>query len=269
MTTSPLPPPPFATPRLIATTSCLYVAAYLLTILVHETAHALVAWAVGGHPIEYHTWVDYTTGTLSVAARAAIALAGPLVSLAQGLLLFLYAWRTPRAGNGPFFGLYLSAFGFMNFLGYVVIAPVVPSGDSGQLVALWHVASWLQWSLALVAFGSLNYLIYQTGPLFLRQLPRAAQVVAPQRASGLRALLFWPWLVGSLLLVGLSVPSPLLALLYIPTVAMVLGRAYRAALRVPARGDSRSGRVQAHWLPVLAALLLAGLFRWLATGIAW
>ena len=269
MTTSPLPAPAFATPRLIATTSCLYVAAYLLTIIVHETAHAVVAWAVGGHPIEYNTWVHFTTGTLSVAARAAIALAGPLISLAQGILLFLYSLRIRRAGNGPLFGLYLSAFGFMNFLGYVVIAPVVPGGDSGQLVALWHVAGWLQWSLALIAFGGLNYLIYQTGPLFLRQLPAVEQVAARQRALGLQALLFWPWLLGSVLLVGLSVPSPLIALLYIPSVAMVLARAYRGALRVPASIDLLSGRVQAHWMPVLAALLLAGLFRWLATGLAW
>jgi hypothetical protein len=109
--------------------------------------------------------VGYTTGTLPVVARAAIALVGPLISLGQGLLLLLYSERTRRAGNGLLFGLYLRAFGFMNFLGYVVIAPFVPSGDSGQLVGLWHVACWLQGSLAFVAFGGLNYLIYQTlGP---------------------------------------------------------------------------------------------------------
>ena len=256
--------------RLALTTICLYVAAYLATIMLHETAHAVVSWLLGGRPVQYNTWVRNTNPALLTTAELYVALAGPLLSLGQGLLLLHYSSRTRQAGNWPLFWLYTGVFGLMNFLGYVVIAPIMHNGDSGQVMSILHVPTWLQWSLALLAFAALNGLIQQTGPLFLRQLPTATQGDEQQRAAGLQLVLLWPWAVGSLILLGLSLPSPLLALLYIPSVPIVLRRAYRSALKQPISAiPFMQGQLRFQWIIVALFIGLASLYRYFAMGIAW
>lgn len=259
-----------AVSRLAVTTICLYVAAYLATIMLHETAHAVVSWSLGGRPVQYNTWVRNTNPALSTTAELYVALAGPLFSLGQGLILLRYSFRIRQAGNWSLLWLYAGVFGIMNFLGYIVIAPVAHSGDSGQIMNILHVSIWFQWSLALLAFATLNILIQQTGPLFLRQLPTAMQADEQQRVAGLQVVLQWPWVVGSLVLVVLSLPSPLLALLYIPLVPMVLRRAYRSALKQPVI-DIPTTQVQLRlqWVVIAAPIVLASLYRYFAMGIAW
>jgi hypothetical protein len=259
-----------AVSRLAFTSICLYVAAYLATIMLHETAHAVVSWLLGGRPVQYNTWVRNTNPALATTAELYVALAGPLFSLGQGLLLLRYSFRTRQAGNWPLLRLYAGVFGLMNFLGYVVIGPVAHSGDSGQIMTILHVPLWLQWSLALLAFAALNVLIQQTGPLFLRQLPPATQADEQQRVAGLQVVLQWPWVIGSLVLVVLSLPSPLLALLYIPLVPMVLRRAYRSALKQPITSiPATQGQLQLQWVVVAVPIVLASLYRYFAMGIAW
>jgi len=266
----PLPLAPAAPRRLAFNATCLYVAAYLLTIMSHELGHALTSLALGGRPVLHNTSVDSTNPALSVAALVSIAAAGPLVSLAQGLALLGHARRHPATGSRALFRLYLGAFGLMNFLGYLMVAPLVPGGDTGQLVALLHVPAAAQWGAALLALVLLTRAIRGTGPLFLRQLPPAVQQDAAQRPAAMRALLLWPWAVGSAVLVLLALPAPQVSiLLNLPMSSVVLWGAYRTALRTPAlAAPPTSSLWQAEWLPVLAAALLAVAFRLLGPGIA-
>lgn len=262
------PPPSYL--RLALQAICLYVAAYLVTILLHELGHALTSWLLGGRPILYNTSVQNTTPALSVAVRVRIALAGPLVSLGQGIGLLAYVRRTHRGGPGRLFMLYLAVFGLMNFLGYLMIAPLVPGGDTGQVVALLHVPPGVQWATALLALVVLSRVIRGTGPLFLALLPPAMQADAEQRSRGLRALLLWPWAGGSLVLVLLAVPAPqLVILLNIPLSSMVLWGALRTGQRHPAGQAPAGNLLQAPWVPWLALVALALLFRYLSRGVAW
>jgi hypothetical protein len=263
---------PAATParRLAFTATCLYVAAYLLTIMVHELGHALTSWSLGGQPVLHNTSVDTLNhAALPVATLVRITAAGPLVSLAQGLTLLWHAHRTRATGAGALFGLYLGVFGVINFLGYLMISPLVPGGDTGQLVALLHVPAGVQWATAALALVLLMRLIRGTGPLFVQQLAAPAQHEAGARQAGLQALLLWPWAVGSAVLVLLAVPAPQLSiLLNLPMSSLVLFGAYRAGQRQPAPALAAAPAWwQASWLPLLAAGGLALLFRLLGPGI--
>lgn len=258
-----------ATRHLAFSAICLYIAAYLLTIVLHEVGHAVMALALGDHPILYNTSVSNTNKLLSGTAHVLIAAAGPVVSLLQGTVLLLLR-RGRSAGPSALFWLYMSVFGLINFFGYLMIAPLAKSADTGQIAALLHVPAAMQWAVAAGSLGCLVLLMASTAPLFLRQLPAAVQADSAAKTSGMRALLLWPWLVGSVLLVLLALPAPhpaVVANMFMSP--MVLRRAYQRALASPVVATTATTQLRSPWALGLAVLVLAVGFRLLGRGIAW
>jgi len=259
-----------ATRRLAFTAILLYIAAYLLTIVLHEVAHATMALALGDHPVLYNTSVQTTNPRLSNAAHVLIAAAGPVFSLVQGLVLLPLLRRNRGTSPGSLFWLFMGAFGLINFFGYLMIAPLVAGGDTGQIVARLHVPAAAQWAAAGGGLLCLSLLIGSTAPLFLRYLPAETQADSAARTSGMRALLLWPWLVGSVVLVLLALPAPQLAIVANMFMSpMVLGRAYRRALASPAVATAATEQWPAPWGLALVVLVAAIGFRLLGQGIAW
>lgn len=247
---------------------CLYLLAYLLTIVLHESGHATMALALGDHPVLYSTSVRTTSPHLSNLDHVLIAAAGPLLSLVQGLALLGWLHRRRPQGAGGFFGLYLGLFGLLNFLGYLMIAPVVAEGDTGQIVARLHLPAAAVWAVAALALVAIVWAVGRTGPLLLGLLPAAAQA-HEQRLAGLRALLLWPWLLGSGVLVLLALPAPqpaVVANMFMTT--MALRSAYRTARQAPVQPTTALELPRPQWL-LLAGLVLAAIgFRLLARGVA-
>ena len=255
--------------------TCLYTSAFLLTALLHELGHAAAALLVGDRPVFYNSHVENTARDLSPQALLLIALAGPLVSLGQGLVLLAVARRQRGTSSGQLWGLYLGLFGLINFLGYVLTGPFVAYGDLGQAEALLRLPLWLTAAAALGAAGLLVIVVRSTGRLFLRFVP-APTIAEPaaaftRRRQFLRSLIVWPWLVGSALILALSWPLPtLLSLIYPPMSSMVLGAAFGAALRLPDAAVPRQPAptvAQWQWLPVLGLLVVALVYRALQTGV--
>ncbi|GAB3582333.1 hypothetical protein [Hymenobacter daeguensis] len=252
---------------------CLYVAAYLLTIILHELGHATMSWLLGGRPVLYNTSVENTNKALSVTARVLIAAAGPVLSLGLGGLMLGLVRRSAARGAGYLFWLYMGVFGIINFFGYLMIAPLAKGGDTGQIAALLHAPAWLTWATALLALVVLIRLIGSTGALFAGLLPTEWQADATARTAGLRGLIGWPWLVGSVVLVLLALPAPhpaVVANMFMSP--MVLRRAYaNAQTMLPTAGlpAAVSSLVPLQWLAVAATVALAVGFRLLRHGIAW
>jgi len=92
--------------RLALVAVCEYTAAFLLTVLLHETAHALMARAVGTHPVLHSSCVD--NPPVAAERQVLITLAGPGFRLAQGLALLVGARRGAGTGPGALFGLFLA-----------------------------------------------------------------------------------------------------------------------------------------------------------------
>lgn len=248
----------------------LYVAAYLVTIMLHEVGHALMSLALDGRPVLYNTSVQNTNKLLASSAVVLIAAAGPLLSLLQGASLLVWLRRRPPAGAWGLFWLYMAVFGLINFLGYLLIAPVVKGGDTGQIVARLHVPAAAQWVVAALSLYGLIRVIGSTAPLFLGLLPTELQHNAVQRATGLRGLILWPWLVGSVVLVLLALPAPhpaVIANMFMSP--MALRRAYVNGLQLPVVPAGVTGLLRGQWLAALATLAAASIFKLLAHGVAW
>jgi hypothetical protein len=259
-----------ATRHLALSAICLYIAAYLLTIVLHEMGHAVMALALGDHPILYNTSVSNTNKLLSGTAHVLIAAAGPVLSLLQGTVLLLLLRRGKRVGPSTLFWLYMSVFGLINFFGYLLIMPLAKGADTGQIAALLHVPTAGQWAVAAGSLGCLALLMSSTAPLFLRQLPTAVQADPAAKTSGMRALLLWPWLVGSVVLVLLALPAPHPAVVVNMFASpMVLGRAYRRALGSPVVATTATEQPGSPWALALVVLVLAVGFKLLGRGIVW
>lgn len=256
--------------RLVITTSCVYTTAFLLTVLLHELGHALMGRALGTHPILFNTHVDNTVENLSVAAQVAIALAGPVLSLAQGVVFLRLARRQRRHGSWELGCLFMGVFGLINFLGYLMTAPFVPYGDLGAAVGLLRFSFWLTLPVAIGAAVGLGWLIRRTGSLFLGFVPATAQANRPTKGRVMRNLLLWPWLVGSVLITLLSWPLPtVLSLIYPPLSSMVLGAAFGGAMRQGAVvGEEAPALHDWSWLPVAGLVVVAFGYRLLSTGVA-
>lgn len=267
------PAPAFAPRPLAFNATCLYIAAYLLTIMVHELGHALLSAGLGGRPILYSTSVvNANDAALSATAHVLIAAAGPLVSLLQGLALLQLVRRSRVAGAGRLLALYLGVFGVINFLGYLVIAPFVAGGDTGQIMRILRVPAGVQWAVAAAALVVLIVVVRRTAGLFLSTLPAGVQADPTARTGALRALILWPWLLGSVVLVLLALPAPhpaVVANMFMSP--MALRGAYAAGQRLPvvAPRPSSGALLRSQWLLLAAGLGLAGAFRLLGQGVAW
>jgi hypothetical protein len=261
---------PLSTGRLALNAVCLYTAAFLVTTTLHELGHALTSALLGGSPVLYSTYVDSTTPNLPEKSELLIALAGPLVSLVQGLLLLLWARRRARSEAGALFILYMGVFGVINFFGYVMTGPFFSYGDLGQALHLLHTPGWLIWTLAVASAIGIHFLIARSGPLFLRLVPAAfIEEGKSGRGKFLRGLILWPWLLGSVLILVLSWPAPtFLSVLYPPLSSMVLGSAYGAAMNAAAPASvATSALLRWQWVAVAGLVLMGGLFRWLSQGV--
>ncbi|HEX8426710.1 hypothetical protein [Hymenobacter sp.] len=230
--------------------------------------HALIALALGGHPTLYNTSVR-NVNDLSEFRQALVALAGPVFSLLQGLVVLAFVRQRRATGLAALFALFFGVFGVINFLGYLMITPFVPYGDLGQVAAIWHLP--LPLGVAVAAGIVLTISVRRTAPLFMRFVP--AEVATPaarvEKGRALRALTAWPWLIGSIVITALSWPVPTLAnLLVAPMSSMVLGAAWGAAMCQPELSGSTAPVVfRWSWGAVVGLVLMALVFRSLQNGV--
>ena len=249
-----------------------YTAAFLLTTLVHELGHALVSKQLGGRPMLYNTHVENLAPHLPASTEVAIALAGPLLSLGQGIVFLSWAWRRRGSGDAALWRLYLGLFGLINFMGYLLIGPLVPYGDIGQVEAIWQLPTWATVTVAVLAGFGVQWVVRQTAPLFLDFGQRI--LARPMRGQLMQALIAVPWLLGSVLITALSWPLPTpISLIYPIMSNMVLGAAWGNAMRDTYSDDAPIPTAtllsQLHLGWALAAVAVVGtVFRLLAAGVA-
>jgi hypothetical protein len=191
----------------------LYTLAFLATTILHELGHAVTGMLLGSHPILHHNYVDHrTVEDLSSGQQIAIALAGPVISLVQGLGAGFIFLNSRRRSLAELFVLWWSVLGFTNFFGYLMTGPVFSAGDIGKAYAIAGTPLWIQILLAVVGAALLLVVAYRMTSPFLQFSSRAEWLEdgAARKRFSLHALIL-PWIVG----------SAIITLLYLPIVAVV------------------------------------------------
>ncbi|MDX9751571.1 MAG: hypothetical protein RBT71_10865 [Flavobacteriales bacterium] len=251
---------------LIVHATCGYVLAFLLTTFLHEFAHALAGLCFGSGPVLHHHHVRHlTTAHLGTAQSVAIALAGPAVSLLQGLLT-ARALRRSNAPHGParLFLQWLAWLGLANALGYLMTGLLFTAGDIGKAYALLGAPWPVRIGLALAGAGALAFAAYRLTRPFLAFAATAAELATPEaRARHNGRAIILPWLLGSAVMTLLYLPVVAVVSIIYPVMSgMVLIFPWQQARReadVRPMGDPALRR--GPWRGVLLVVLAAAVFR--------
>lgn len=82
--------------KITINSSILYVTAFLFTTILHESFHTIFGVLFDSHPVLHHNYVEHLNEeTLTTTQKIIIALAGPLISLMQGLIaaIIFLRWK--------------------------------------------------------------------------------------------------------------------------------------------------------------------------------
>lgn len=139
--------------------------ATLMATLLHEGAHYATALSFGLKAEMHHNYVlvaNYDT----LRQKIIVASAGPLFSLVLGLIsLLIAALIRPERLTKLFFN-WLGIIGFLGFFGYMMIAPIVHTGDTGFVLQALNVPEWLQILTALLSIAIFILFLYKMAPRF-------------------------------------------------------------------------------------------------------
>lgn len=198
---------------IVLNSAILYVIAFLLTTIFHELGHALAGAHFGSQPVLHHNYVEHLSiQSLSAIKKVYIALAGPTVSLLQGILAGWLFLKMKRQTLSKLFLLWFSILGLANFFGYLMTGPIFQEGDIGKVYQLLNTPLFLQIIIALAGAAILFYAAFQmTVPsLQFSYKPIWVSDAKSRKQFALHIIIF-PWLIG----------ATLVTILYLPIIAVV------------------------------------------------
>ncbi len=198
---------------IIINSTVLYIIAFLLTTIIHEFGHAVTGLLNDSKPILHNNYVDYLAiNQLSTFRKISISLAGPLVSLIQGLLIGLLYLRIKKQTLCKLFLLWFSILGFSNFFGYLMTGPIFQAGDIGKVFSLMNVPIAAQIIIAVIGAAVLIYIAYKLTIPFLQFSYKKEWTADPKSKKNFSFnIIILPWIIGSVIV----------TILYFPVIAVV------------------------------------------------
>lgn len=195
MTESTTAPCDLESARTILINSCVAaLLAGMVMVLIHEVTHLLAGLTIGSGGTLYPFGVDHDRVTGS-GAVAYTAISAPIVSLLSGVALVVWQPLRQRGGFWHLAWLWLAFTSLMEGVGYLVITPF----GAGDTAATAQALGWPQWSTFLVAVVGVG-LMFATARAFTPYVRR----YAGDDFGRSWAFAFYPWIVASLITMGLS-----------------------------------------------------------------
>lgn len=194
----------------------MFASASIIQGIIHELGHFITAGLLHSSEVKlFHNYVQHNASQLSQNSRLLIAAAGPVFSLLTGLVFYVICRRTKDPGLTTLFNVYMSAFGFINFGGYLFVSPFFVGGDTGFIFKHLGFPLWLIILMSLLGVVFLFYSIKMLCPYFVQLAPKSILEDKDQRKKFIDVLikssLYW----GILITACTEFPIPtFLSLLY-------------------------------------------------------
>jgi hypothetical protein len=179
----------------------LFFSANALSYPLHEMFHALAAYFLHVNATLYHFYVNIDHTHTTVYDNLLIAVAGPVLSLAFGLL-FWAAYKTSKNPGYKLFMFYAAIAGISIFLGNTFSTAF--TGDFHTAATLLRFPSWLQISVTLAGLISLSIFMYRIG----KEVLLFSFTNANNFKGVISNFLLIPWILGTLLLILSFLPLP-------------------------------------------------------------
>jgi hypothetical protein len=122
------------TKYIILNSTIAFVIASILAMTLHEFGHFFASILVNAKGISiHHNYVNNIDEGLSQPQLIFIRAAGPIISLLIGLVFHFICYKAKARNMFFLLKLYFSAFGYIGFFGYLLIAPFFTDGDTGYV----------------------------------------------------------------------------------------------------------------------------------------
>jgi hypothetical protein len=202
--------------NIIINSTLAFVTAFSWHQILHELGHfvsAILFYAE--NVILYHDYVEYDPSALQMTDRIIVAAAGPLVSLFTGLLFHFICSKYNKRNVLFLVFLFMSAFGYINFGGYLLVAPFFTGGDTGFV---FNQLGFPFWSILVFALGGALFLFFSIKKLVIYFVEMASLEIIndrQERRTFIGALIKSPVLIGVVVTTLMNLPAPaFLSLLY-------------------------------------------------------
>lgn len=261
--------------NIIINSTMLFVIATICQLTLHETGHFIAAICLHSKDVTlYHNYVQHDLSELSTAARITVASAGPLFSLLLGVLFHIICASYRKRNLRFLFCLFMSAFGYINFGGYLLVAPFFIGGDTGFV---FHELGFPLWLIILLAAGGAAFLFFAMKKLSRFFVEMAGGEIvgdAIKRKAFITALVEYPLYTGVVITTLLNLPVVVFLSLLYPlfspfTLFWGFGYLLKAPYAAPAddKGPDRLNTIS----PVLIAVLVLTIIcnRLLVFGLHW
>jgi hypothetical protein len=193
--------------NLILNSTLLFSIATVATMTLHEGGHFMAA--VFFHAKEvvlYHNYTSYKMEELSLTAQLLTVAAGPLFSLLLGIVFNILCSIYSKRNLLFLFLLYMSAFGYIAFGGYLMIAPLFANGDTGFIFNALHFPMWL---IIIIALGGVAFMLYRMKRLSRYFVELATEEIIKdkaQRRAFFNTLIKFPLYFGIMITTLLNFP---------------------------------------------------------------
>jgi hypothetical protein len=196
----------------VLNSTILFVVAGILEMTLHEFGHYFAAILVHAKGISiHHNYVSNIDEGLPLKNILLIKGAGPLVSLIIGVFFHIACSLQKRRNTAFLFKLYMAAFGYIGFFGYLMIAPMFTGGDTGYICYALQFPLWVTIVIAVSGGLILYFLIRTLMKYFVEMGSKEILEKKETRISFIHSLLLLPVLFG----------IPVTTLLNLPVVVLI------------------------------------------------
>lgn len=195
-----------------------FVVAFGLTTFLHEFAHAITAKLVGVDSILFHSYVSFDNSTTPANHQIYILLSGPLLSLLQALVFQMLLRKRNKFDFIAIFYLWMGIIGTVVFLGYIMMGPLMPYGDTGKIYSLLYVPSYFSFTLSITALIAIIFFFKRMTPVFADFLFSLKNASELENQKSVILFFCTPLFVGTIINILISLPAPTMMSLAFPTV---------------------------------------------------
>src|SRR5690606_10247914 len=240
----------------------LYIIAFLATTMIHELGHAITGKFLGSDPVLYHNYVAHLSpDNISTTQGVVIALAGPILSLLQGLLATMAYLKAKMQGFKTLFLLWFAVLGLNNFLGYMMTGFLFRQGDIDKSFQLLDISLTVQIAISALAALALLFMAQKMTKPFLKFSYRPQWVDSERsRVNFSFHTLVLPWILGSAVVAIAYLPIQAIASIVYPVMSGFVfifpWQNARRIQRVTLSEESGLGNISKMAMGILIVLLL-------------
>lgn len=210
----------------------LFTIAAIIEMTLHECAHFVMAILVHAKDISlHHNYVNYNDEIMSLNNRIYIASAGPIFSLFFGLFFHLIIKLQKSRNYLLLLNTYFSIHGYIGFFGYLLIAPLSTSGDTGFIFDALGFPMLIVVIIAIIGFLCLMYLLKILMKYIIVLASEEVESDFEKRKKFADAVIKYPIYFGVILTMLLNLPVPVWLSLTAPFSAFSLFVGYGRILK--------------------------------------